>query len=284
MASQYVDPRAIEGVQRADFKYSYDSATHLAEEMKTPARDVPIAMVGSVVFNGITGLGYCVILLYSISGLDDLLQSPTGFPTIQLFLNVTGSRVGTTLLALTWALIAVAATMAGITSTSRTAWAFARDDAIFFSGYFSHIDEKLDIPLRMVVAVTFLQVLLGFLYLGSSTAFNAVLAMAITGMYMSYLLPIIYMFLNGRKYGAHRPGPFRLGKITGPVTNAVSIAWLLFAMLFSMFPNYQPVTAENMNYCIVVMGGWCLLGAAYYFGWGKRKYSGPAIEVLHMVE
>ncbi|KAF7864017.1 hypothetical protein EAF04_006982 [Stromatinia cepivora] len=64
---------------------SYEAACHLAEEMPRPARDVPIAMVGSVAVNGILGLGYCILLLYSLGDLDELLASPTGFPFMQLY-------------------------------------------------------------------------------------------------------------------------------------------------------------------------------------------------------
>lgn len=262
----------------------YDSATHLAEEMKYPARDVPLTMVLSVVINGIMGLGYCVILLYSMTNLDELLASPTTFPFIQLLLNVTSSKAGATVLTVVWALIPVAAAVAGTTSTSRTIWAFARDDAIFCSKYFSHIDIRLAVPARVVVLITILEMLLGLLYLASSASFNAVLSMAVLGMYASYILPIIYMLLNGRKEGTRRPGPFSLGHIGGIIINVIATIWLVFAMIFSMFPNYQPVTPQNMNYSIVVMGAWCLLGGVYYFGFGREKYSGPAIEVLEMVE
>lgn len=263
--------------------FSYDSATHLAEEMVNPARDVPIAMVGSVIVNGIMGLGYCVILLFSIGDLDQLLLSPTGFPFMQLFLNVTKSKAGASILSLTVTFIAIAANAAGLTSTSRTAWAFARDDAIPFSGYLAHVDKRYVVPTRMIVCISVIQMLLGFLYLGSSTAFNAVLSMAILGMYASYILPIIYMTLYGRKLESHRPGPFTLGKIGGMVANVIAIAWLAFAMVFSVFPNSQTVTSVDMNYCVVVMGGWLFLGGLYYFWSGRKQYNGPAIVVLEKV-
>jgi hypothetical protein len=34
------------------------------------------------------------------------------------------------------------------------------------------------------------------------------------------------------------------------------ILWLILAMAFNTVPSYEPVTASNMNYSIVVMGGW----------------------------
>ncbi|KAL2068425.1 hypothetical protein VTL71DRAFT_16523 [Oculimacula yallundae] len=260
----------------------YDSAVHIAEEMSYPSRDVPIAMVGSVLINGIMGLGFCITLLFSIGNLESILTTPTGFPFIQLLSNVTMSRAGTTILCLAWTSIAIAATSAGITSTSRTAWAFARDNALPFSGYFTHIDEKLKVPKRMIICIIIAQMLLGLLYLGSSTAFTAVLSMAVLGMYASYILPIICMLLYGRKDDSHKPGPFQLGKM-GAAINVISIAWLMLIMVFSTFPNFQPVTAENMNYCIVVMGGWLFFGVIYYYIQGRKNYKGPVIEVLEMV-
>lgn len=175
-------------------------------------------------------------------------------------------------------LIATAANAAGLTSTSRTFWAFARDDAIPMSRYFTHIDTKWRVPVRMVLLVSLLEMLLGLLYLGSYTAFNAVLSMAILGMYLSYVLPIMYMLLYGRGESAVF-GPFKLGR-AGPAINVVAILWAVLAMIFSTFPNFYPVNAMNMNYSTVVLGGWVLVGAGFWFAYSKRKYDGPLIDVL----
>ena len=209
----------------------YDAATHLSEELPHPKKKVPIAMVGSVVVNGIIGFVYCVVLLFSLGDLDTVLASPTGFPFIQVFLDTTNSSVGTTIMTLIISLIAVAANAAGLTSTSRTAWALARDNATPYASYFAHVDPKKRVPVRMIIVVAILQFLLGFIYLGNSTAFNAVLSMAILGMYLSYLLPIVYMLLYGRKPGAHEPGPFKLGW-AGAYINVAAICWIVLAIFF----------------------------------------------------
>src|ERR1700744_1110522 len=125
--------------------------------MPSPSRNVPLAMVGSVVVNGVIGFAYCVMVLFSLGDLTSLIESPTGFPFIQLYLNVTKSQAGATILTLIICLIATAANAAGLTSTSRTFWAFARDDAAPFSHYFSHVDTKLKVPVRMIVLVSILQ-------------------------------------------------------------------------------------------------------------------------------
>ena len=119
--------------------------------------------------------------------------------------------------------------------------------------------------------------LLGFIYLGSTTAFNAILSMAIIGMYTSYLLPIVYMSLYGRRKLVGKFGPFKLGNVFGPITNVAAICWLVVAIVFSTFPTLQPVTPQNMNYAIAVMGGWLLAGVVFYFIAGKGKYAGPIL-------
>ena len=266
---------------------SYDAACHLSEELPKPSRNVPLAMIGSVVINGIIGLVYAIILLFSLGSLEELLQSKTGFPFMQLFLNVTGSPAGASIMALIITLVALAANAACTTSASRTAWAFARDNGLPGSEFFSYVNPTLKVPVRMVLIVGFLQMLLGLIYLGSTTAFNAVLSMAILVMYASYFSPILCMFLYGRrKSSAIVPGQgearFSLGPRWGPIINVIAMLWLIIAMVFSCFPTVEPVTPDNMNYCIVVAAGWTVVGAVYYLILGgKKTFTGPAVELAY---
>lgn len=222
----------------------YDAATHLAEELPEPKKKVPLAMVGSVVVNGVIGFVYCIVLLFSLGDLDTILTSPLGFPFMQIFLDTTKSPAGATVMSLIVCLIATAANAAGLTSTSRTFWSLARDNATPKAEYFSHVHPKLLIPVRMVVCISVLEFLLGFIYLGNTTAFNAVLSMAILGMYLSYLLPIVYMFIYGRKSGLHTPGPFQLGRF-GSTINFLAILWLILAMFFRYV--HLPCVYENQS-------------------------------------
>lgn len=236
-------------------------------------------MIGSVTVNGILGIGYCIMLLFSTGTLDVLLATPTGFPFMQIFLDATKSAAGATVMSLIITLTAIAATVAGVTSTSRTLWAFARDKATPFDRYFAYVNISSHIPVRAVVLITILQMLLGFIYLGNSTAFNAILSMAILGMYTSYLIPIIYFMIYGRpKLARHEYGFFKMPKALGVGLNMLSCAWLVLCIVFSTFPTFMPVTPQNMNYSTVVMGGWVVLGGIYYVILGQRKFQVPVVD------
>ncbi|KAF3045969.1 hypothetical protein E8E12_009361 [Didymella heteroderae] len=257
----------------------YDAACHLAEELPHASRNVPIAMIGSVTVNVILGVGYCIMLLFSTGPLDVLLATPTGFPFMQIFLDATRSAPGATIMSLIITFTAIAATVAGVTSTSRTLWAFARDKATPFDRYFAHVNHSSHIPVRAVVLITILQMLLGFIYLGNSTAFNAILSMSILGIYASYLIPIVYFMIYGRpKLVKQEFGPFKLPKSLGLGLNLLSCCWLVLCIVFSTFPTFMPVTPQNMNYSIVVMVGWLVLGGIYYMVLGRKKFEVPVVD------
>ncbi|KAH9882352.1 hypothetical protein J1614_000588 [Plenodomus biglobosus] len=257
----------------------YDAACHLSEEMPRASRNVPLTMIGSVSINGILGLVFCIVILFATGPLEILLATPTGFPFMQIFLDTTKSAIGATVLGAIPPVVAIAATAAGITSTSRTIWAFARDKALPFDRYFSFVDRKSQIPVRAVVAVTILQMLVGFIYLGNTTAFNAVLSMAILGLYASYLIPIVYFMIFGRpNFTARDYGVFKMPKTIGLAINLLACAWLILAMVFSTFPTSMPLTPQNMNYSTVVMVGWVVIGAIYYVVKGRHKFEVPVVD------
>lgn len=198
---------------------------------------------------------------------------------MQIFLDATKSPGGAAAMAAIINATAIAATMAGVTSTSRTIWAFARDKATPFDRYLSHVDEKSQIPVRAVVLTTILQMLLGFIYLGNTTAFNAILSMSVLGIYASYLIPIVYFMVYGRpNFAAHEYGAFKLPKALALPINLLACAWLVIAIVFATFPTIMPVTVQNMNYSIVVMMGWTVIGMVYYVISGRHKFEVPVVD------
>ncbi|KAF4449345.1 amino acid permease [Fusarium albosuccineum] len=267
------------GLLSAVYPYlGYDAACHLAEEMPHASRNVPIAMVGSVSINGFMGLVYATMLLFSTGPLESLLQTPTGFPFMQIFLDVTKSPAGASVMSFILTCVAIAATVAGITSTSRTLWAFARDKSTPFDKHLSKVDRRLQIPIYAILVVTVLQLLLGLIYLGNTTAFNAILSMAVIGMYTSYALPIAQMLYARRRILTAKDfGPFKLGSVVGPVANVISLVWIVVVIVFSTFPTTMPVTPQNMNYSIVVMAGWLFSGIVYYIFRGRYKFEVPVV-------
>ena len=85
----------------------------------------------------------------------------------------------------------------GITTTaSRMTWSFARDKGTPFHHAISFVSRTRRIPIVAVAVVATFAALLTLIYIGSTTAFNDVISLTITGFYCSYFLPASFLLYH----------------------------------------------------------------------------------------
>ena len=116
-----------------------DAATHMSEELQNASKTLPRAMISTVAFNGALGFVMLITFCFCLGDIDSVLLTPTGYPFIQVFYNATLSKGGAT--AMTSIMIALAAFggMTNMATASRQLFAFARDQGVPFSGFFSSV-------------------------------------------------------------------------------------------------------------------------------------------------
>ncbi|KAH3363655.1 hypothetical protein KXW94_006287 [Aspergillus fumigatus] len=227
----------------------------VTDKMTNAEVAVPWCMLGSLAINGMLGFAFLLTVLFCMGDFEAALNTATGFPIIQIFYSITGSAAGSAAMTSMLIIMAGLATIPLTASTARMLWSLTRDRAFPFSTYLSIIDKKTSLPVRSVFTTSGFLVLLGLINIGSTTAFNAILSLAVLGLHMSYLIPTGFMLWRR----LHTPeilayGPWKLGKM-GVVVNIVSILYLSFTCIFMVFPPYQPVSAVNMNYASLIFGG-----------------------------
>ncbi|GME61471.1 Amino acid/polyamine transporter I [Neofusicoccum parvum] len=245
-----------------------DGITHITEEMPNPSRNAPLALLCTLTIAFITGLTYLITLMFSVQDYAALGDTSTGLPLAELFRQATSSTGGAfALIFLLW--IALGPCMVGSQlSTSRVVWAFARDNGLPQSQILSKVSARFKVPFNAQLLVTAVCAALGCLYLGSSTAFNAMLGSAVTINNIAYLIPILTNVLQGRRVLVR--GKFHMGTWKGMAVNLVTVAWLVFAIVFFSFPYVQPVQAANMNYTCVCVGGIGFIALGWWFVAGER--------------
>jgi hypothetical protein len=54
---------------------------------------------------------------------------------------------------------------------------------------------------------------------------------------------------------------------------------MVFVIFWSVWPPATPVSANTMNYSIVVTSGVIILSSIWYVLWGNREYNGPVNEL-----
>ncbi|KAI1076552.1 putative amino acid permease [Whalleya microplaca] len=257
-----------------------DGASHMAEEVDNAAVVVPRTMIWSIVVSGILCFGMSIAILFCIGDVTAALETPTGFPIIEIFFNATKSYAATNAMISALIISIFFSALGLLASASRLIWAFARDDGLPFPRYFSHVDSRFGIPVRAILWSAFIIMILGLINLGSTTAFNAMVSLALLGQYTTYVLPTIFIFGRRIHPGKNIPfGPWALGKWGIPV-NLFTIAFSFLTIGFNVLPPYFPVTATNMNYAGVVFGAALIVCAILWVFRGHNHYAGPIKEVM----
>ncbi|KAF2428116.1 putative GABA permease [Tothia fuscella] len=252
----------------------YGMVAAMCEEVQNPEREVPKAIVLSVMAAGLTGVIYLLPILFVLPEVKDLLAVANGQPIGLIFKTVTGSAAGGFGLLFLILGILFFAGIGALTAASRCTYAFARDGAIPASRLWKGVNKKLDIPLGGLVLSTIVDCLLGLIYFGSTAAFNSFTGVATICLSTSYGIPILVSMIRGRK--AVKNSPFSLGKF-GFAINCVTIAWICLAIVLFCMPVAIPVTPKSMNYASVVFAGFATISVVWYLVRGRKDFTGPPV-------
>ncbi|KAG5986157.1 hypothetical protein E4U43_005636 [Claviceps pusilla] len=243
-----------------------DVATHLAEEIPSPATNIPKALMWTVVVGALSGLLVIVAVFANLPVID----ADQDNSAVALFYRISRSRalaVGI--------LVPVLITTAGAVWSiqiwqSRIAWTISRDGGFPLRRHLARVlPAPFHTPLWSLVWSAACSALFGCLYLGSEVAFNSLIATGVLLLYFSYSIPVVLVLWQGRSTFAH--GPFWC-PVLGCVSNLVMLGWTLVAAIFYCFPYQSVVEPEKMNFVSVVLGVIALFICILWFSFASRHY------------
>lgn len=221
-----------------------------------------------------TSFVYLIALFYSINDLDAVLSSTIGFfPTAEIYRQATGTNAGAIGLIAVLFLATFPTLIGTFVTGGRMWWSLARDNATPFATYFAHVDPTHNCPVRATVAMSALVTCLGCIYVGSTTAFQALISSFIVLSTLSYLGAILPHVLTGRRNMV--PGPFYMGQKLGMAVNLLALVYILVTVVFFCFPLVLPATVQNMNYTSVITVGLMALTTLWWLLRARNKYQGP---------
>ncbi|KAL2418211.1 Polyamine transporter TPO5 [Exophiala dermatitidis] len=261
------------GLLQATFTLTgYGMVAVMCEEVQCPEREVPRAMVYSVVASGITGLVYLIPILFVLPDIQTLLTVASGQPIGILFRDATGSKAaGLALLILVIGVMFFAG-VGALTTASRCAWALARDKAVPGYQLWRKVDDRVKVPLYALLLSVGVIGVMGLIYLGSSAAFNAFTGATTICLSACFVAPVLISLIQRRQHLEHSLYP--LGRF-GYLFNIISVAWVAFAIVLFCMPNSLPTTATTMNYTSVVFCGFGAISVIYYYVHGHKVFTGP---------
>jgi amino acid permease (GABA permease) len=267
------------GLLMAQYTYTgYDASAHVAEETRNASRAAPRGIVTSVLVSVIGGF----VLLYSITaaitdrseeGLARLSESATGLPPAQIFLDSLGSPFVAKLLLFIVCIAQFFCGMASVTANSRMSYAFSRDNALPGSRIWAKVNPRTGTPTNSIWLCVVLSIVLASPALFSSTAYFAVTSIAVIGLYIAYVIPVLLRRLN-RDFV---PGPWNLGRWS-TVVGWIAVVWVVFICVLFVLPPVAPVDVSTFNYApVAVVVVLVIAGVSWQISGKKNFMTGPPV-------
>lgn len=179
------------------------------------------------------------------------------------------------------ALLCCAATFALIgaqQTASRLTWSLARDRAIIGSHWLGQINSQCQVPVWGLVFNFAIMFIIGCIYLGSSSAFNAFIGSGLVLQHISYAFPAALLLYRKRsETWLPRERSFRLPGFSGFVVNIITICFAILVLIFYDFPTTIPVSGSSMNYTVAVLAVMALFGIINWVIYARKKYYGPRL-------
>ncbi|RYP05611.1 hypothetical protein DL765_009794 [Monosporascus sp. GIB2] len=255
-----------------------DCSTHMAEEVPRPSVNIPVAMGVQMTASFLSTIVYFVVLMYSITDFDAVLNTTAAFPLTEIYRQASGgstpAAIGLTAVVL---LPILGSSLGAMLTASRVFWTLARDGAVPFPRALARVSPRWRNPLGAILLVGAFCTAMGLLYLASDVAFQAMVGSFVVLVALSYLAAVLPFLLRGRR--GVEPGPFFVRGVPGTVISAVSCGFMMVWVVFYCFPYAQPVTAAGMNYSSLIVGGLTILVGAWWFRI-RKTYSGPPVLLM----
>ncbi|KAL8937011.1 MAG: hypothetical protein Q9216_004640 [Gyalolechia sp. 2 TL-2023] len=258
---------------------AFDSCVHISEESSNATKAVPFGILMSIGSCWFFGFLIMIVLAATMTpDLDSLTSSAFGQPMAQITYDAIGKQGTMGIMALLF-IVQFLMGISILVAASRQTWAFSRDGALPFSGFFRPISKRFGyIPLRAIWGCAFAAAVLGLLTLIAPAAALALFSLAVAGNNLAWGIPIFARVVWGQRKFV--PGPFYTGNRFSVPIAWTAVAFLVFGIALSMFPVEGPgPTAQSMNYTVVIncaVWGGSLL---YYYVDAKYWFKGPVVTI-----
>ena len=240
----------------------FDASAHTAEETIDARRQVPRGILHSIFWSILFGLVMAISFILAIPDLGAAAKDG-GASWFNLFNNLPAPVLLKDLLAIGIVVANYCCALAGLTSTSRMVFAFARDGGLPASG----VLKKVSPTHRTPVAAIWISAILSVAATLYSPAFAALAAGCALFLYVSYAFPIAAgLMAEGKTWNEF--GPFRLGFLSKPIA-----VLALIGTAFVIYAGIQPPFDILINYAV----GLLILLLVIWFGFERKRFQGPPI-------
>ncbi|WP_273847535.1 APC family permease [Rubrobacter calidifluminis] len=225
----------------------FESAGSIGEEVEEPERNVPKAIILSLLFVALVVMYSSVALILAIPDLSKVMAAKSGDPVAYTLTAHFGGGIGRPLLIL-FVIGFLSSFLAVQAAVSRCVWGSARDRSLPGSGLLDRLRGPERLP---VYSILLTGVVAGLLVLlAGSNLYSVLVNFTTIGFYIAFGVPVAGAALSHLR-GTWRPGAFSLGRWSAPVTYAATV-WIIFETLNIVWPRQTPGTPWYVTWSMVI--------------------------------
>lgn len=174
-----------------------DGATHIIDEMPRPHIYAPLAMILAPIIGSLTAFTILIVFLFVLSDFDAVSSGSAG-PLLEIIYQALGNKGGAVALYMFPVTSMAFAAISILCASSRQTQAFARDFGIPFATVWSREHPRWGVPIWSITMTSVWVIIFGLIYLGSSSALNAILSSSVVMLQWTYCVPVILLLVRGR--------------------------------------------------------------------------------------
>ncbi|KAJ5822612.1 Amino acid/polyamine transporter I [Penicillium robsamsonii] len=255
---------------------AFDAVAHMIEEVPNADIEGPKIMVTCVGIGVFTGSIFLIVLLFVAGNMEKVTTSAAG-PLLQILIDATKSNAGGVCLLMLPLVCLVFAIVSVMTTSSRMIFAFARDGGLPASPFFAKVHPTLKLPLNALILSVVVVIAFGCIFLGSTSAFNAIISASVVALDLSYGIPIAINCLQGRNCLPERK--WKLPNAVGWFVDLVALSYIALTTVLFVFPPSSTVTGSSMNYCIAAFAVIISISVFQWFVDGRKNFTGPRVDI-----
>ncbi len=211
----------------------FESAGAIAEEVREPERNLPKAVITSLLLVGVVVMFASFSLILAIPDLSSVDWTTVADPVSFIITTQLSPGLGKPLQVL-FAIGFSASFLALQTSASRVIWAYARDRALPGSASLSRLSTR-GIPTIALTTVTAIGLVILAISFLAGDIYGMLVNFTSGGFYIAFLFPVLGFLVTvlRRRW---TPGRFSLGT-AAPAIAIVATAWLTFELINIAWPR-----------------------------------------------
>ncbi|KAL4908145.1 hypothetical protein BDW74DRAFT_165988 [Aspergillus multicolor] len=258
---------------------AFDTVAHMIEEVLNASVEGPKVMISCVGIGTFTGCIFLSVLLFVAGDMDQVTSSAAG-PLLQILIDATDNKAGAICLLMLPLVCLFLAILSVMTTSSRLIFAFARDGGLPASRFFATVYPKLGLPVNALGLTVVVVICFGCIFLGSSSAFNAIISASVVALNLSYMMPILVNCLQGRRALPERK--WNLLRALGWIADIIALSYIILTSVLFVFPPSRYVTGSNMSYCIAAFAVIIIISVFQWFVDGRKNFTGPRVDLANL--